>query len=315
MSLEAFPTDPGLPQPRIARDPVLMREVFRRHLRPLTGKTYYIQECLLSRVNYLPAVRCTLQYTLRLVEPGTGRERSQWVTGLIYADDKAERIWQQLRNVDAGQDIPEAFRTFAPVSYLPDLKMLILVFPYDHRLPISSSLLAGPSSELEPLLRSHLGPGAWRIEAWTIEPIRYRPKTSAVLRYTGQARDGATGRKAQRRFYVKVCRDEKGEYQALQAFCGRADTEREAFIVGQPIAYLSNLHAFVMEEAPGVSLEQILLQSDDMVAAVGQAARALAALHQCDVSTGCYHSYEDEISKLQKAGALVESLYPQLSAD
>src|SRR5437667_11451431 len=314
MRLEAFPTDPGLPQLRIARDPVLMREVFRRHLRPLTGKTYYIQECLLSRVNYHRTVRCTLQYTLRLVEPGTGRERSQWVTGLIYADDKAERIWQQLRNVDAGQDIPEAFQTFAPVSYIPDLKMLILVFPYDHRLPIPSSLLTGPPSELEPLLLSCFGPGDWRIEAWTIEPIRYRPKTSAVLRYTGQARDGVTGRKAERRFYVKVYRDE-GEYQAFQAFCGRADSGREAFIVGQPIAYLNSLHAFMMEEAPGVSLQQILLQDDDPVTAVGQAARALAAFHRCDVSTGCYHSYEDELAKLKKAGALLESLYPQLSAD
>src|SRR5207249_9867293 len=100
MRFEAFPTDPGLPQLKIARDPVLMREVFRRHLRPLTGKTYYIQECLLSRVNDHRAVRCTLQCTLRLVEPGTGRGRSRWVAGLVYAQDKAEQIWQRLREAD-----------------------------------------------------------------------------------------------------------------------------------------------------------------------------------------------------------------------
>ena len=43
MSLEAFLTDPGLSQLRIASEPGLMREVFRRHLRPLPGKAYHIQ--------------------------------------------------------------------------------------------------------------------------------------------------------------------------------------------------------------------------------------------------------------------------------
>ncbi len=50
MSLKPFPADPSLPQLKIASDPELMREVFRRHLRPLTRKAYHIQDCLLSRV-------------------------------------------------------------------------------------------------------------------------------------------------------------------------------------------------------------------------------------------------------------------------
>ena len=315
MRFETFPTDPGLPQLKIARDLVLMREVFRRHLRPLTGKAYHIQECLLSRVSYHRAARCILQYTLRLVEPGTGRERSQWVTGSIYTQDKAEQIWQRLREADPGPDIPEAFQTFAPVSYIPDLKMLVQVFPYDRRLPISPLLLAGPSSELEPLLLSRFGPGDWHIEAWNIEPICYRPGAALVLRHAVQARDGATGTEAEKRFYLKVYRDEKEEYQALQAFCGRADAAGEAFAVGQPIAHLSRLHAFLVEEAPGISLQQVLLQGDDPVAAICKVARALAAFHQCDVSTRRYHSHEDEVSDLKKKGALLESVCPQLRAD
>jgi len=125
VSREAFPSDPSLPQLTIASDPGLMREIFRRHLRPLTAKGYDIQECVLSRVRYRRPARCVLQYTLRLVEPGTGRERSQWVSGLLYAEDRAAPISQRLRAADPGQEIPKAFLTFEPVSFIPDLEMLV----------------------------------------------------------------------------------------------------------------------------------------------------------------------------------------------
>ena len=55
-------------------------------------------------------------------------------------------------------------------SYLPDLRMLVQVFPYDYWMPISSSLLAGPPSELEPLFLSCFGP-YHRQEFFTEESI------------------------------------------------------------------------------------------------------------------------------------------------
>src|SRR5207249_10768799 len=100
LSLDVFPADPALPQLQIYSDPELMREVFRGSLCPLPGRVYHIDDCLLSWVRYLRGVRCTLQYTLRLVEPETGRERSQWVSGVICAEDRAERIWRKLRAAD-----------------------------------------------------------------------------------------------------------------------------------------------------------------------------------------------------------------------
>src|SRR2546426_4572567 len=154
MNLEAFPADPGLPQLKIASDPGLMREVFREHLCPLPGRVYQIQDCLLSWVRYLRGVRCILQYTLRLVEPGTGRERNQWVSGVIYAEDRAERMWRKLRAAHPGQEVPQAFLTFEPVSFIPDLNMLVQVFPYDRRLPALPLLMTRPSPDLETLFFS-----------------------------------------------------------------------------------------------------------------------------------------------------------------
>src|SRR5437867_4962862 len=172
MSLEAFPADPGLPQLKIASDPGLMREVFRRHLCPRPGKAYHISDCHLSWVRYLPGARCMLQYTLRLLESGTGRKQDQWVSGVIYAEDRAERIWRKLRAAHAGQEVPRAFLTFEPVSFIPDLSMLVQVFPYDRRLPAVPLLMAGPPRDLESLFFTRYGRACWGVDVWNIEPFR-----------------------------------------------------------------------------------------------------------------------------------------------
>src|SRR2546428_13361540 len=198
MNLEAFPADPGLPQLKIASDPELMREMFRGHLCAFPGRDYALQDCLASWVRYLRGVRCMLQYSLRLVEPGTGRERSQWVSGVIYAEDRAERIWRKLRAAHRGQEVPHAFLTFEPVSFIPDLSMLVQVFPYDRRLPAVPLLMAGPPRDLESPFSTRCGRGGWGVGVWKIEPIRYRGGAREVLRYGAEIRDGATGRREER---------------------------------------------------------------------------------------------------------------------
>ena len=317
MNLEAFPADPGLPQLKDASDPELMRDLFRGHLSPLPGRVYHIQDCLLSWVRYLRGVRCMLQYTLRLVEPGTGRERSQWVTGVIYAEDRAERIWRKLRAAHPRQEAPQAFLTFEPVSFIPGLSMLVQVFPYDHRLPAVPLLMAGPPRDLESLFSTRCGRDDWGVDVWNIEPIRYRAGARAVLRYEAEIRDAATGGRKERRFYVKVCRGEEGErtYQVLQALWKRAEAGGEGFTVGKPIAYLPNLHALLQEESPGTSLGEVLLQDREIPLAARRIAQALATFNQDDVPTTRRHSREDEISDLKWVGNMLQWACPQLSAE
>ena len=315
MSLEAFPSDPSLPQLKIASDLELMREIFRKHLRPLTRQAYHIRDCRLSRVRYYQADRCLLRYTLGLVEPTTDRERSQWVTGVIYAGDRAGRIWQKLQAADPGQEIPEAFLTFEPVSFIPDLRMLVQVFPYDRHLP-ALRLMAGPSPSLEPLLLSRFGAGDWHIEAWNIEPVQYRPERVAVLRYTVQARDAVTTTKEEKRFYVKLYRGEEGErtFQVLEALWAKSNARGGAFTVARPIAYLNGLHALILEEAAGTSLQQVLLHGRDAAAAVRKAARALAAFQLEQVATPRHHRLQDEVAALEGAGRLLQLSCPHLGA-
>jgi hypothetical protein len=319
VSVGSFAADPAFPQLKIATDPALMKQTFRTHLRPVGGKVYDIQDCRFIRLRYRQDSRCFLLYTLRLVEPDTDRERDVQVTGIIYAQkDKAEQAWRKLQATDPRQEIPDAWLTFEPVSFVPELGMLVQVFPYDRRLPTLPLLAAGPPPELEPVLLGRFGPGEWRVQAWNVEPVRYREQGGAVLRYTAKGRNAATGGTREKSFYAKVYRHDKGEqtYQALQALWRRTSANGEGFTVVRPLAYLSDLRALILEEAPGTPLDEILLGESDPSEAVRRVAQALAAFNQGDApATTQRHLLADEVAVLEKGGRVLVRACPHLRVE
>ena len=316
MSVGSFADDPAFPQLETATDPALMKQTFRTHLRPVGTKVYDIEDCRLTRLRYRHDSRRFLLYTLHLVEPDTGHERDVQVTGLLYAQkNKAEQAWRELQATDPHQEIPEAWLTFEPVSFVPELDMLVQVFPYDRRLPTLPLVMAGPSSELEPVLVARFGPGDWRIEACDVEPVRYREQGGAVVRYTAKARNAATGGTRERSFYAKVYRHEKGEqtYQSLRALRSQARANGEGFTVVRPVTYLSEFRALILEEAPGMTLEEILLGQSDTNQAVRRVARAVAAFNQGDAPARTReYLLADQQAVLERARRLLEWACPQM---
>ena len=348
MNTDSLPADPSFPQLEVAKDPELMREVFQRHLRPLDGKDYQVRECQISYAYYQQALyyqkklrRYALQYTLRLAEPDTGRERSQLVNCVMHAGGRTQQIWEELQRSDPmlkapntsptlapwrwvreklrrsepGGKTPDPSPAFAPFSYVPDLEMLVQVFPYDHRLPALPLLMAGLPPELEPPLLAQFGPGDWQVEAWDVEPIRWLVEKRAILQLAVQARDAATARVQEKRFYAKVYNNEKGEqtYRVLRALWDEASAGRGVgFAVGKPVAYLSGLRTLVQEETPGTCLKDILLQEDDLIPVVRKVARDLAALHLAPIATPRRYRLQDELSILKKVSKRLEQACPHL---
>src|SRR5437667_250649 len=190
----------------VASDPQRMLELFRRHLEPAAGKRYRIEDCVPLRFRCRQSTaRCVLQYTLHLLEPGTGRRCDQGVTGLLYAQKgAAERLWREMQAADPSQGIPDDWLTFQPVGFIPDLEMVVQVFPYDRKLRNLRLVLGGALRGLEPQLLARLAPGEWRVTERTMAPTRYRTELGAALNDTLQACDAATGRAASLRCFVKV---------------------------------------------------------------------------------------------------------------
>ena len=318
--------DPSFPKLEVVKDPELMRQVFQRHLQPLDGKTYQVLDCRIHYIHYRRAARCVVQYTLCLAEPETGREWSQWVSGVLYANGRTQRIWEKLQRTESEQreseerGVSDSSPAFAPFSYLPDLDMLVQVFPYDHRFPALRLLMSGPPPDLEPLLLARFGTGDWRAEAWNVEPVRYRVDMRAALRLTLRARDTVTGRVERRRFYAKIYRkEEEGErtYRVLRALCNKIGEGDAGFTVAKPVAYLSELRTLLQEEVTGTSLEDILCrEEDEAIQAMRKAARALASLHLGDDVVALGHrSLQDEVSALEGVGKLLQQACPQLGLE
>ena len=318
MSDKLLLADPVFPGLGVASDPDIMREIFQEHLRPLNDKAYQVRDCRLSRIRYRRGDRCVLQYTLRLAEADTGSERIQWVTGVMYSGDKTRRKWEKLR-ISYPKDISEIISTFEPFSFIPDLRMLVQVFPYDRRLPTLPLLIAEPLPELELPLLARFGPGNWRTEVWNVEPVRYRAGLGAALRLTVQGQDDATGRRVERRFYAKVYRDEgQGQqtHQVLRELWKQAGANGEGFTVARPLAYLSGLRTLLQEEAPGRPLEEILLGEGETTGAVRRVARALAAFNQGDAPpTTRPHLLADQVAVLQRARRLLGWACPHLRVE
>ena len=343
MSAERSPADPSFPGLEVASNPELMREVFRKHLRPLGKKAYRVQECRIVRLRHQQAFRRVLQYALRIEEPGTGREWSQWVTGTMYAGGRTRGLWEELRRSKSGGEVLDAssafapfrwirkkrwrsepgrktldaYSAFAPFFYIPDLNMWVQVFPFDRRLLALPLLMEGPPPQLEPLLLARFGPGDWQIEAWDVEPVRYLAEMRATLRLAVRVRDATTGRAEERRFYAKIYHDkEKGEqtYWLLRTLWDKASAGGEGFTVGRPIAYLSGLRTLIQEEVSGTPFRDVLLRDDEATPVVRKVARALAALHLDHGVTLRYRLpwKEKEVATLERVGELLQRVCPHL---
>ena len=318
ISREAFPAHPAFPQLNIASDPELMLEVFRNYLKPVSGKTYRIQACTPVRFRWRKdGSRCVLQYALEMVDAGTGRPCQTWVTGVIYAETARQReVWAELRAAEHLRNIPEPLLTFEPLTFIPELQMLVQMFPFDRRLPTLPLIMSGPWPELQQRLCAGLGPGDWQIGNQAVEPIRYRTELGGVVRYTLRAKESLTPLTQIKRLYVKVYHGNQVEQtcQFLQQLSVTKGAAQNGFTVVQPLLYSRERHCLVLEEAPGRSLQEIFLEGEDVPAAARQVARAVAAFSQSGLQPVRRHSPEEQISYLQRAADLVRWARPELTA-
>lgn len=313
---EAFPRDPDFPQLGLATDPARMLEVFRAHLQPVVGRNYAIRDCVPFRFRCRQSGgRCVLQYTLRLEEVRTGRQWEQWVTGLLYArSGEAERLWQELRAGEPVREIPLGWLSFQPVDFVPELEMLVQVFPFDRKLPQLGPLLGGAVDELEPQLLDRLRPaGRWQVMRSTVVPTRYRTELGAALKLTLYARESSSGRNATLSCYLKAFRNNHGAetFAFLRDYAERPERDSTGFDVVRPLAYLKERRTLALEEAVGATLQQHLLHGREPAVAAKAVARAVAAFNQHDATIPLHHTLADQLADVQRAGTLVQWACPE----
>ena len=282
-----------------------MLELFRAKLRP-SSKDLQIQACVPVKLRLLSSgSRCILQYVLQLVG-SNGSTTTAWVTCVIYArPGEADRAVAEQSAADSSQTIRSL--GFEPLTLIPELQMLIQVFPHDHLILGLGPLMSQPWPELEHSLLASLGPGPWEIDQQTVEPLRYLAGDSAVLRYTVVAQNPATSARQTKRCYVKVYRTRHGGevFRLLQSARDPQGIDGEHFGIVEPLTYCAERRCLVLHEAPGRSLQDVLLGPGDSLGAVRGVARALAAFHQRGIPATSHRSAEEQIGFLNRAAELL----------
>src|SRR6184192_90993 len=222
-----------------------------------------------------------------------------------------------MQATDPSQGIPYEWLTFRPVGFIPDLEMVVQVFPYDRKLRNLSPVLGGALRDLEPQLLARLAPGGWRVTRRIMEPTRYRRELWAALKYTLQARDATTGRAETLRCFVKVYRNDHGEhtFELLQSLGESVERGEIGYSVVRPVAYRKDLRTLVLEEAPGTALHQLLRDGSDPAGLLRITARAVAAFNQDDVGNGAVarSSLAAQLEELRRGATIVEWARPELA--
>jgi aminoglycoside phosphotransferase len=294
-----------------------MRVILQRHLQPSEPALFRVTECRVTNTRRRDGSRGTTQYELRLEDTCTGHVWDQIVTGITFGGDRTHRIWESISQTTAARTDANTHSALPHFAYVPELDLLLQMFPHDLRLPALAKLMTGPTPELTPVLLAELGSQDRELLSWTADVVQYRVDMRAIVRLTVAATDPATGRASERQFYAKVYRDPE---QGRRAFRSQSDLHGEAnavtqqLMVAKPIAYDVALRTLVTAAIPGTSLSKIVSRGNDSVGAVRSAARAIAEFHRLDVDAPP-RPIREELARLHEARQFLASARPDLADD
>src|SRR5437660_625057 len=186
-------------------------------------------------------------------------------------------------------------------------------FPVDHEVP-QLSVASNPQFMLE-VFRRHLKavPGKdYRIHDCVAFRFRCRQSGSRhVLQYTLRVAEPSTGRRWDQ-WVTGVLYADGEASRRWEEMKAEVPDGRRPYSTVKPIVYVDELRTLALEEAPGVSLTQILATNPDPSDELRLVARAVAAFNQDEFPIKRRYSLADQLVEVEKASALVQWACPQV---
>lgn len=302
---QPFPFDPLMPELAAATDAATMCRLLAQHVWADSPQEVSVEHCRITRIRYRRRVRCFLQYSVTLRDARTAASKRLWVTGSLYAEPKRAA---------------HLARKATDAVFIPELRMLVRVFPSDHKLPQSALLVAGGDAAVEAAVLRTFDDHAWKIDRWSVEPVRYREHLSLVVRYTVHARNTRTGGAAEKVFYVKAYPEPEAAHRAfehLRELAASAASDPFGVTIDAPVACFDHLRAVLLQSAEGQPLSEIIARDDEgvAVAAVRTAAQGLARFNLGDAPMRRQYTSAEYLRSLERPTAILEWARPDLAPD
>ncbi len=298
-----------------ASDPERMRVVLERHLPRPGGPPATVLRCAIELARRGEG-RSLFQYRASLRDPAGGPDRPLDVTAVSYGGRRTRRAWDRIRSAPPAPPLDGL--GLAAAAYVPELDLLLQVFPFDHQLPALAPLLAGPWPPLADALQAGFGPGAWRFEGWETEVARYRVDLRATLRLAVRASEAESGATAERRFFVKVygtpalAAGALAAQRGLEAVLAAGDG---TLAVAPTAAWLPDERVLAQEAVSGRGLVDALGDPSHAEEALRRTARAVAALHTLAVPAPAQQHEQDRSGpeRVRRAAERVRAARPDLA--
>lgn len=300
-----FPFDAGIAELPQALDCEQAGALLGRHLRTAADEAVEVEDCRVVRLRYRPEQRCVVQYAVKVRDPRTSTSVLELVTGTIYADSgRAARRAERLSGSE----------------FIPELNMVVRIFPSDRKLQHAHTLVSAEDPELKAAVIGAFGHGAWSVERWTTDVVRYREGLSLVVRYTVGAREAHTRSVRQLTFYAKAYPDREA---AQRAFAFLEELARYAAASGRlgsmqgPIAWIDHLGCVLFAATPGRPLTEVLDSADEpgLLAAIDDTAGALGRFNVSDAPMARQFSVADYLHSLRRPVAILERACPEIAPD
>jgi hypothetical protein len=301
-----------------ATDRERMREVMAQHLRAPDGPPVEVVACSVE-FSRRGGGRSLFQYQVTLRDPAERREWTQVVSGVAYGGKRTRTAWERLQWQYS--EPPTTGSALVRAAYVPELDLLLQVFPFDHQLPALEPLMAGSLPGLIDPLLAQFGPGAWQLVGWEAEAVRYRVDLRACVRLSVRAQETSSGEVAERRVFAKVYagHEEAERAWGVQRDVAAASATEDAPVAVPPlVAYLPEARVLVQGEVQDSSLLNVLRTStsrEEAVAAARRAGRAVAALHQLPIAAPPHRLELDRMDpeRLRRAAAQFRTARPDLA--
>jgi len=294
---------------------------------------YQLVRCTPGKAAYLPEEGCTLRYEVIINDCQQDEVLTPLVLARIFPTLAAAEAYlhEKLQPlVVAMQGRPEIAPFAQPAALLPELNMVVHVFPLDGELPTLVSA-TDPAQMLHlfatalPVARD----GQFTLETCQVALGHYGRRHRCVLRYVVDGHWVHNQLPGRQEVYAKVAADGRGELvdQALTLLRRRLREFNSTvnFAIPQTLGYYPDLQLILLDAVPGKPRIASLLKeqtsearngaSDSLTLeqALETAATIVAHLHLSDIQLGRLRTLQDELADLQEVCQVARQLTPALA--
>ena len=304
---QVIPHDKRLPQMAAILDAANMRGVFQDALNAqvpddIASKHEYpelqVRNCKIEWIKYKPDNNCTVCYRLAIDHSLRDSQAELILYGRIYAAGGALSRFLEAQSASL---VRPAFGR--PMMHLPELDMIVWVFPNDRKLDGLPKFVDPRClrDELLPeVVKATFGPD-WQIVEMAHDIVHYVPEHACTVRLQLDVQQARTGNGRSLNLYGKTYYDDEGAetYRIMRELWAQGSRSHNSLSMAQPLLYDSKHKILWQASLAGATLHGQDLSSSQFCALMREAAVTVAWLHRSPVSCSRLFSIGDWLAKLE----------------